>query len=93
LLEGCLNLKRKRSFHFCNLQKYPKYAFKDPAISSEKIQGIASSQPVASKQAYRPPSARNRPSVNFTLDDDQERSHKPGSKKNPYNILSVMNIL
>ncbi|RZC34495.1 eukaryotic translation initiation factor 2A, partial [Asbolus verrucosus] len=60
-------------------KNYPKYTFKEPTITSEKIEGIASNQPVASKQAYRPPSARNRPTVNFTLDDDEEQSHKPGS--------------
>jgi translation initiation factor 2A len=78
LLHEKMMVQQEELYDVC-WKKYPKYAFKDPAISSEKIQGIASSQPVASKQAYRPPSARNRPSVNFTLDDDQERSHKPGS--------------
>ncbi|XP_044266198.1 eukaryotic translation initiation factor 2A [Tribolium madens] len=60
-------------------KKFPKYAFKDPVITSEKVEGIATSQPVASKQAYRPPSARNRPTIRFSLDDDEEQSHKPGA--------------
>ncbi|KAJ3655179.1 hypothetical protein Zmor_014316 [Zophobas morio] len=60
-------------------KNYPRHTFKEPAISSEKIEGIASSQPVASKQAYRPPSARNRPAIRFSLDDDEEQAHKPGS--------------
>lgn len=54
-------------------------AFKDPIITAKKIEGIASSQPQASTQAYRPPSARNRPAVKFNLHDDEEPAHKPGT--------------
>ncbi|KAK9754402.1 Eukaryotic translation initiation factor eIF2A [Popillia japonica] len=57
-------------------QKYAKGTYKDPVISSEKVEGIVSSQPQASKQAYRPPSARNRPVVNFKLHDDDDQPHK-----------------
>lgn len=57
-------------------QKYSKGTFKDPAITNEKVEGIAPSQPQASKQVYRPPSARNRV-VNFKLHDDEEEPHKP----------------
>lgn len=32
---------------------YPKNAFKEPVLSSERVEGIAPSQPQASKQAYR----------------------------------------
>lgn len=52
-------------------QKFPKETFSEPTISNKKVEGISSNQPVASKQAYRPPSARNRPIVHFTLDDDE----------------------
>lgn len=45
----------------------------------KKIEGITPSQPQASVQAYRPPSARNRPVVKFTLHDDEESAHKPGN--------------
>jgi len=64
-------------------QKFAKNAFKEPVISSEKVEGIVSSQPQASKQAYRPPSARNRPTVQFNLHDDDEPAHKPGGDNAP----------
>lgn len=64
-------------------KSYPKTAFEEPAITTERVEGIVSSQPQASKQAYRPPSARNR-TINFNLhDDDDDVSHKPGSGKAP----------
>lgn len=44
----------------------------------KKVEGIVSSQPQASKQAYRPPSARNR-QIHFNLHDDQEVAHKIGN--------------
>lgn len=58
-------------------QRIAKGVFKDPVISTEKVEGIVSSQPQASKQVYRPPSARNRPAVSFKLHDDEEQPHKP----------------
>ncbi|XP_022903675.2 eukaryotic translation initiation factor 2A [Onthophagus taurus] len=58
-------------------KKFPLGEFKDPIITDEKIEGITSSQPQASKQVYRPPSARNRV-INFKLHDDEEEPHKPG---------------
>ncbi|KAJ8921037.1 hypothetical protein NQ315_015833 [Exocentrus adspersus] len=56
---------------------FPKQTFKEPSITMKKVEGIASSQPQASTQAYRPPSARNRPAVKFSLHDDEEAAHKP----------------
>nr|CAH7758227.1 unnamed protein product [Callosobruchus chinensis] len=53
-------------------KKFPKDTFPEPTISDKKVEGIAPSQPQASTQAYRPPSARNRPPVKFSLDDDDE---------------------
>ncbi|GJQ85744.1 hypothetical protein Trydic_g12149 [Trypoxylus dichotomus] len=57
-------------------QRSSKDVYKDPVISSEKVEGIVSSQPQASKQVYRPPSARNRPTISFKLHDDDEQPHK-----------------
>ncbi|CAG9854846.1 unnamed protein product [Phyllotreta striolata] len=59
-------------------KNYAKGTFQEPAIVAKKVEGIAPSQPQASVQAYRPPSARNRPTVKFTLHDDEESAHKPG---------------
>jgi len=64
-------------------QKFPKNTFKEPTISSAKVEGITSSQPQASKQAYRPPSARNRPAVQFKLHDEEEGAHRPGGDSAP----------
>ncbi|XP_025830604.1 eukaryotic translation initiation factor 2A-like, partial [Agrilus planipennis] len=60
----------------------PKDTFKEPKISSEKVDGIQPAQPQASKQVYRPPSARNRPTVAFNLHDDTD-DLRPGSAKGP----------
>lgn len=46
-------------------------------MNTERVEGIASSQPQASKQVYRPPSARNKV-ITFNLHDDEEAPHKPG---------------
>lgn len=54
-----------------NWQHFPHGTFKDPIIKEEKIEGIATTQPQASKQAYRPPCARGRPLVSFKLHDDE----------------------
>ncbi|XP_050312953.1 eukaryotic translation initiation factor 2A [Anthonomus grandis grandis] len=62
---------------------YPKQAFKEPQISDKKVDGIASSQPQASKEVYRPPSARNRPTVNFKLHNEDEDAHNVGSHVGP----------
>lgn len=64
-------------------KNYPKGTFQEPIISLKKIEGITPSQPQASVQAYRPPSARNRPVVKFTLHDDEESAHKPGKEAAP----------
>ncbi|XP_050517421.1 eukaryotic translation initiation factor 2A [Diabrotica virgifera virgifera] len=61
----------------------PKGVFRDPVISAKKVEGIAPSQPQASAQVYRPPSARNRPTVNFNLHEDEETAHKPGKDSAP----------
>ncbi|CAH0557666.1 unnamed protein product [Brassicogethes aeneus] len=63
-------------------KNHPKNTFKDPVISGKKVEGIEPSAPVASTQAYRPPSARNKPAVNFKLHDDEEAPHKPGQDGN-----------
>ncbi|ERL91840.1 eukaryotic translation initiation factor 2A [Dendroctonus ponderosae] len=62
---------------------FPKLTFKEPEISGKKVEGIAPSQPIASKQAYRPPSARNRAVVTFKLHDDDEEAHTVGSNNAP----------
>lgn len=53
----------------------PKLMYPEPVISNKKIEGIAPSQPKASTQAYRPPSARNR-TIKFSLDDDDDTPRK-----------------
>lgn len=63
-------------------KNYPKTLFKEPEITAERVEGIAPSQPQASKQAYRPPSARNR-TINFNLHDDDDVPHKPGGGQAP----------
>ncbi|XP_025419093.1 eukaryotic translation initiation factor 2A [Sipha flava] len=40
-------------------QNYPQGTFKTPTIVYKAVEGITSSQPIASKQVYRPPHARN----------------------------------
>ncbi|XP_075236018.1 eukaryotic translation initiation factor 2A isoform X1 [Lycorma delicatula] len=52
-------------------QKFPPGTFKPPVIRYKPVEGIQPSQPVASKQAYRPPSARGKES-NFKLHDEDE---------------------
>lgn len=49
-----------------------KTTFKEPVISTDKVESIATKKVQASTQAYRPPSARNRPGVIFNLHDDHE---------------------
>lgn len=58
-------------------KSFPKGVFRDPVISEKKVEGIAPSQPQASAQVYRPPSARNRPEVRFNLYDEED-AHEPG---------------
>ncbi|XP_026480953.1 eukaryotic translation initiation factor 2A-like [Ctenocephalides felis] len=41
-------------------QTFPRGTFKESVLNNTKVQGIQPSQPIASKQAYRPPSARDR---------------------------------
>lgn len=45
--------------------------FKEPEISTKKVEGITTSQPQASKQAYRPPGARGKPPTNFNLHEEE----------------------
>nr|CAD7447784.1 unnamed protein product [Timema bartmani] len=52
-------------------QTFPKGVLKEPHVSYKPVEGILPSQPQASKQVYRPPSARGRES-NFKLHDDEE---------------------
>ncbi|KAL1500865.1 hypothetical protein ABEB36_006290 [Hypothenemus hampei] len=58
---------------------YPKTIFKEPQITLEKVKGIEPSQPQVSKQVYRPPSARNRPVVNFRMHEDDDGPRKVGN--------------
>ncbi|XP_054011348.1 eukaryotic translation initiation factor 2A [Hylaeus anthracinus] len=53
-------------------QPFPPNTFPEKAISYKAVEGIASSQPQASKQAYRPPFVRGRESISFKLCDDDE---------------------
>ncbi|KAK3907733.1 Eukaryotic translation initiation factor 2A [Frankliniella fusca] len=57
-------------------QSFPSGVFKEPSISYKAVEGIQPTQPTASKQVYRPPSARGKES-NFKL-HDEEPPHKPG---------------
>lgn len=64
-------------------QKYPAGVFKEPTISTEKVEGIKSSVPVASTQAYRPPNVRL--GID-SLDDDVPGKPKiPGLYTTPKN--------
>ncbi|KAK4880100.1 hypothetical protein RN001_008246 [Aquatica leii] len=58
-------------------QTVPKGTFKEPTVTSQKVEGIVPSIPQPSKEAYRPPSARNRPPVQFNLHDDESGPAKP----------------
>lgn len=49
---------------------YPTGVFPEKSISYKTVEGIAPSQPQASKQAYRPPSARGK-TINFNLHDGE----------------------
>lgn len=81
-------VKKVKILIFCSyyLQNCPKLAYPDPVISDKKVEGIAPSQPKASTQAYRPPSARNRTDIKFSLDDDDDTPRK--SSKITKNISS-----
>ncbi|XP_058802809.1 eukaryotic translation initiation factor 2A [Phymastichus coffea] len=52
-------------------QRYPVDTFKQKSISYKAVDGIAPSQPQASKQVYRPPSARGT-TITFKLHDDED---------------------
>nr|XP_003707307.1 PREDICTED: eukaryotic translation initiation factor 2A [Megachile rotundata] len=60
-------------------QTFPPQTFPEKPISYKAVEGIAPSQPQASKQAYRPPSARGEP-VTFKLHDDEVLGLKNASK-------------
>ncbi|XP_014223236.1 eukaryotic translation initiation factor 2A [Trichogramma pretiosum] len=51
-------------------QKFPAGTFKENVINYTTVEGIAPSRPTASKEAYRPPSARNSARTAFSLYDD-----------------------
>ncbi|KAF5307732.1 hypothetical protein FQR65_LT06603 [Abscondita terminalis] len=54
--------------------------FKESALTCQKVEGIVPSVPQPSKEAYRPPSARNRPAIQFKLhDDDDSTPIRPNS--------------
>nr|XP_040218432.2 eukaryotic translation initiation factor 2A [Anopheles coluzzii] len=59
-------------------QKYPAGTFKQPAISDEKVAGIVSATPVASKQKYIPPGARNSVTVSASGETVDLRPPIPG---------------
>uniref|UniRef100_A0A182JNU1 Eukaryotic translation initiation factor 2A n=1 Tax=Anopheles christyi TaxID=43041 RepID=A0A182JNU1_9DIPT len=59
-------------------QKYPPGTFKEPPISDEKIVGIVSATPVASKQKYIPPGARNSVTVTASGETIDLRPPIPG---------------
>ncbi|KAF3420850.1 hypothetical protein E2986_01016 [Frieseomelitta varia] len=61
-------------------QTFPPETFPEKPISYKAVEGIAPSQPQASKQVYRPPSARGE-TICFKLRDDE--LHKAGIKKPP----------
>ncbi|KAK9307333.1 hypothetical protein QLX08_002341 [Tetragonisca angustula] len=61
-------------------QTFPLETFPEKPISYKAVEGIAPSQPQASKQVYRPPSARGE-TICFKLRDDE--LHKAGIRKNP----------
>lgn len=56
--------------------------FKEPVISTAKVQGIASSVPQASTQAYRPPNARGVPlQLPTYVEKPPRKTNKKGQKK------------
>lgn len=58
---------------------YPKRSFKEPN-TSEKVQGIVSAKPEASRQGYVPPHLRNRPAKpSLKIHEEYEQAHKPGA--------------
>uniref|UniRef100_A0A182VWT6 Eukaryotic translation initiation factor 2A n=1 Tax=Anopheles minimus TaxID=112268 RepID=A0A182VWT6_9DIPT len=59
-------------------QKYPPGTFKEVSISDEKIVGIVSTTPVASKQKYIPPGARNSVTVTASGQTIDVRPPIPG---------------
>ncbi|XP_011505945.1 PREDICTED: eukaryotic translation initiation factor 2A [Ceratosolen solmsi marchali] len=68
-------------------QKFPSDLFKEKPIKYKAVGGIAPSQPQASKQAYRPPSARGK-TINFKLHDDVD-DPKPSESIPSKNFLKV----
>ncbi|KAF0752570.1 eukaryotic translation initiation factor 2A [Aphis craccivora] len=61
-------------------QNYPQGTFKTPNIVYKAVEGIASSQPIASKQVYRPPHARNTDFKPTSLHEDSSLETKNQSK-------------
>uniref|UniRef100_A0A182QIU0 Eukaryotic translation initiation factor 2A n=1 Tax=Anopheles farauti TaxID=69004 RepID=A0A182QIU0_9DIPT len=59
-------------------QKYPKGTFKEVSVTDEKIVGIVSATPVASKQKYIPPGARNSIGVSASGETIDLRPPIPG---------------
>ncbi|GLV37944.1 eukaryotic translation initiation factor 2A [Carabus blaptoides fortunei] len=57
-------------------QSYATHIFKEPVINTKPIEGIETSQPQASKQAYRPPCARGKPHVKFSLHDEDDNQQE-----------------
>ncbi|XP_074099510.1 eukaryotic translation initiation factor 2A [Cotesia typhae] len=70
-------------------QRFPVNSFPEQEISYKAVEGIAPSAPQASKQVYRPPSARGR-TINFKLHDDVDDNNP--AKKNPDNAPSKITL-
>ncbi|OXU26913.1 hypothetical protein TSAR_000356 [Trichomalopsis sarcophagae] len=68
-------------------QRFPPNTFKEKPISYKAVEGIAPSQPQASKQVYRPPSARGQ-TIKFSLHDDEDDS-KPTESNPSKNALKI----
>ncbi|XP_012279013.1 eukaryotic translation initiation factor 2A isoform X2 [Orussus abietinus] len=62
-------------------QTYPPNTFAEKPISYKAVEGIAPSQPQASKEVYRPLSARGQ-TITFKLHDDDELGSKPMTDSN-----------
>ena len=61
-------------------QTAPPGAYGPFKISKAKVMGIEPSQPIAAKQAYRPPGARGTQSTFKLHDDDEAPQNKQGAK-------------
>lgn len=63
-------------------KNYPANTYPEKSINYTAVEGITSSTPQASKEAYRPPSARGK-TINFSLHDDDNNKFGPPTKMPP----------